>query len=127
MPADRDISILLKVIKYCDEIEEAISQFGESIDALKSSSVYRNAVAMCILQIGELSIHLTDEFKTTYAKIHWKAIRGMRNIAAHHYGAFDAEILWKTITTRIPELRLYCADCISALEANENALRNIGK
>jgi uncharacterized protein with HEPN domain len=32
----------------------------------------------------------------------------MRNIAAHHYGDFDLEILLATITDRIPELRDYC-------------------
>jgi uncharacterized protein with HEPN domain len=118
LPANRDITILQKVIQYCDEIGEANAQFGNSIDALRTNSVYKNAVSMCILQIGELSTHLTDEFKSNYAAVPWKAIRGMRNIAAHHYGEFDADILWKTIEDRIPELRSYCVDCIGSLQSS---------
>ena len=33
-----------------------------------SSSTYRNAVTMPILQIGELANHLSDEFKQTHRK-----------------------------------------------------------
>jgi uncharacterized protein with HEPN domain len=114
---NRDITILEKIISYCDEIDEANLQSGNSLEALKSNSVYRNATSMCILQIGELTTHLTSEFKQRFTGVPWKAIRGMRNIAAHHYGKFDVDILWETISTRVPELKEYCTECLKTLHS----------
>jgi len=112
---DRDIEILKKVIGYCDEIEAARGRFGDSIDALVADTDYKNAVSMCILQIGELTTHLSGEFKKKYSAQPWQDITGMRNVAAHHYGKFDVEILWKTISVKIPELKAYCQECIEAM------------
>jgi uncharacterized protein with HEPN domain len=42
----------------------------------------------------------------------WQDIKRMRNIAAHRYGSFDAEVLWDTIVNDIPSLRDYCLEII---------------
>ena len=113
---DRDITIVKKIIKYCDEIGEANAQFDNSLDKLKTNSIYKNSVSMCILQIGELTMHLSDEFRLKFSEIPWKSIRGMRNIVAHHYGDFDIEILYNTVVARVPELREYCLKCLAEME-----------
>jgi len=112
----RDIDILKKIIKYCDEIAVANADFGNTIDALKTKTSYKNAVAMCILQIGELTTHLTEEFRLSYSQVPWKHIKNMRNLAAHRYGEFDLDILWETVTDSIPELRDYCIFAIQEME-----------
>jgi uncharacterized protein with HEPN domain len=117
---ERDIVILEKIIKYCDEIKHAISRFGDSIDAIRTDVEYKNAVAMDILQIGELTTHLSDGFKNSYPDQPWKDINGMRNIAAHHYGELDIDILWKTIKSRVPELREYCVQCVAELQSERS-------
>ena len=38
-------------------------------------------------------------------EIPWKAIRGMRNIAAHHYEAIRIPNVWLTVQEDIPALR----------------------
>jgi len=119
MNNNRNIDILKKMIQYCGEIQGTIDRFGNTLDALKSDFVYKNAVAMCILQIGELANHLTDDFKATYTDMPWRAIRGMRNIAAHQYGDFDIETLWGTITKNIPALREYCEGIVRQYEVIE--------
>jgi len=100
------------IIRYCEEIEEAQEHFGNSLESLQVNTIYRNAVAMCILQIGELTKHLTDDFKKLYGGMPWHDIKGMRNIAAHHYSKFDAKKLWETIYNDIPELKTYCEEII---------------
>jgi uncharacterized protein with HEPN domain len=105
---ERDKSILLHIIRYCAEIDDANNQFGNSIEILRTNSVYKNALSMCILQIGELVILLSDEFKTKYDEMPWRDIKNMRNIAAHQYHKFDLDTLWETITEDIPSLRQYC-------------------
>ena len=51
---DRDISILEHIISYCDQIAETIRRFGDDYEVFAADCIYRNAAALCILQIGEL-------------------------------------------------------------------------
>ena len=111
----RDIQVLQKIINYCDEIDEAVDHFEDSCDAMKKISAYKNAVCMCVLQIGELSGHLSDEFKSKYRGVPWKQIKGMRNLLAHRYGQVDVEELWNTIKNDIPTLCIYCREIIAHL------------
>ena len=108
MKNNRDNEILERIINYCNEIGEANSQFGNNFEILDSKSVYKNSVAMCILQIGELTTHLSEEFKVKYNEMPWRDIKDMRNIVVHKYGALDTEILWDTMENDIPNLREYC-------------------
>lgn len=108
--------LLKHIVDYCHQIEEAHAQFGNSYEAFCSNSVYRNAVAMCVLQIGELSNHLTEDFRESTAEdIPWKQIRGLRNVVAHEYGNIDEESLWETITEDIPDLCKFCTHQIEIL------------
>jgi len=109
----RDETILQKIIKYCDDIAKANELFGSAEDKLRENSIYMNAVAMCILQIGELTTHISTEFKNTYPDIPWSDIRGMRNVAAHHYGDFSAKYLWQTVEEDIPKLHQFCEERLS--------------
>ena len=110
----RNIDILDKVVSYCNQIDEVNQHCGNSHEALETDSVYKNAVAMCILQIGELVGLLSDDFRETYDNVPWKDIRGMRNIAAHRYGSFDTGKLWETVTEDIPFLKQYCEEIVSS-------------
>ena len=98
---------------------EARKRFGDSFKSLQSDTLYRNAVSMCILQIGELSSHLSTDFKMVYNEMPWRDIRGMRNIAAHHYGKFDVKKLWETITSDIPALSEYCEKILHDMKSAE--------
>jgi len=115
---DRDIIILKKIVQYIDEINGTVSRFGLNLDNFKSDYVAKNAIAMCILQIGELVGNLTDEFKSSHGKIPWRDIVAMRNIAAHAYGSIDMEMLWTTVTDRVPELKAYCESIINETESD---------
>ena len=105
---NRDSIVLKKMIQYIEEIEATIEQLGITKQSLDENFIARNAVSMCILQIGELTGKLTDEFKEKNNLMPWRDIKAMRNIAAHNYGEIDTEILWETITGDIQELKSYC-------------------
>lgn len=87
----RDAQIVQKMIRYCDEIDETIAIFGDSLEQMKKTSPYKNAVSMCIFQIGELVTHLSEPFKEKYNHMPWKQIKGMRNIVAHGYQKLDID------------------------------------
>ena len=83
---------------------------------------------MCILQIGELSSHLSEDFKAMYSDMPWQDIKRMRNIAAHRYGSFDVEVLWDTIVNDIPSLHDYCLEIIKLyIQKMEKLKWTIGK
>lgn len=105
---DRDINILSHMICYCDQIDEAILRFGDDEQLFYSDAVFQNAVAMCILQIGELAGHLTEEYRNSHSEMPWRQMKAIRNIIAHNYGVVDAETAWEIVKGDIPSLRRFC-------------------
>ena len=69
MKQNRDCSIIKHMLQYCDRINEAVGFFGKEYEVFKKNNIYKDAVALSILQIGELSGVLTDEFKEKYPDI----------------------------------------------------------
>lgn len=118
--------LLKHIISYADQIDEANRMFNADKNELENNSVYRNSVALCLLQIGELANKLTDDYKESTAdQIPWKAVRGLRNIVAHEYGHIDCESLWETIQTDVPVLREFCKrEIVSFEEIKEKSLED---
>ena len=53
--------------------------------------------------------HLTEDFREgTKDSIYWPAIKGMRNLFAHNYGAVDVGLVWETAVSDIPVLHEFC-------------------
>ncbi|MDD6307022.1 MAG: DUF86 domain-containing protein [Clostridiales bacterium] len=79
-------------------------------EATESSDIdYRNSVCMSLLQIGELTGHLSEDYReTTKELVYWPAIKGMRNVFAHDYGAIDYDRVWDTVIEDIPILLEFC-------------------
>jgi len=65
------------------DIEDTLNEFDGDRVVFDTSKTYRNALALCILQIGELAGNLSDEFKWENGGIPWRDIKMMRNIVAH--------------------------------------------
>ena len=112
-----DLLRIQHIASYCEDISKTIERFGESEEAFWDDVGYRNSISMSIMQIGELSAGLTDDFKTaTQAQMPWGLIRGMRNMFAHTYSKMDRTIIWEVATRDIPTLLLFCQKVI---EENE--------
>ncbi len=107
--SSRDMIVLKKIIQYANEIETIIIRFELTRKTFEIDFVVRHAIAMCILQIGELVGKLSDEFKKENNAMPWRDIKAMRNIAAHNYGEIDIDLLWETAIGDIPTLKEYCA------------------
>jgi uncharacterized protein with HEPN domain len=114
--SERDLSTLRHIVDYCNEILETLDNAEITVALLDSNYLYRNSLAMDVLQIGELVGLLTDGFTTSHQGAPWRDIKAMRNIAAHHYGKLDVEKLVQTATEDIAPLRQYCLECIKELE-----------
>lgn len=112
-PLDRNLSILEHIVSYCEQIEQTVERFGNDYETFGTDPIYRNAAALCILQIGELVGKLSDDFRAAHPTVPWRQIKAMRNIVAHSYGSVDPETTWEIITEDIPTLKNYCSSIIS--------------
>ena len=104
----RDSSILRHMVDYCQQIQKSVERFGDSFEVFQADPDYKNSVALCVLQIGELSGQLSEEFKDTHQEIPWREIKAMRNVVAHRYGTIDTQVLFETVQNDIPALLEYC-------------------
>ena len=89
-----------------EDTQDAINFANEvdNIDAFSSSKMICKAVVMSILNIGELTKHLPQEYKAAHGKIPWKSISGMRDIAAHGYHTMNYIIIWDVVKSYLPDL-----------------------
>lgn len=78
---ERDRTVIEHMLRYCREIETAHDDFGHSRARFDRSTTYQNAVSMCILQIGELVNHLSEDFRA-----------GQKQSPGERYGA--CAIMW---------------------------------
>lgn len=119
MQTSRDRSIVEHILDYCIRIDETASYFNRSKEVFTENHVFRDAVALCVLQIGELTGVLSDEIKMKYVNIQWRQIKALRNIVAHKYGTVDAEVLWEILTSDVPQLQSDCEKILSELQDSE--------
>ena len=107
-----DFQRVLHIRQYCEDLAGFIERFGD-YQQFVTDRAYHSAVSMCILQIGELSNGLSNEFREeTKGRMQWALIRGMRNWIAHSYKEVDNDIIWDTITNSIPLLSAFCNDVL---------------
>ena len=101
--------ILEHIRHYCIDVQETLERFGKDKAVFEMDKDFRNSICMSLLQIGELSGHLPEDFReATKATIYWPAIKGMRNLFAHNYGAMDIDRVWETAVEDIPMLLKFC-------------------
>jgi uncharacterized protein with HEPN domain len=100
----RDREVILKMIKYCNDVEQLMEKYNSDFEAYKTDISFQYSCNMCIIQIGELVSRLSEDFMETHSQIPWYAIKGMRNLHAHDYEKVDLNIVWNTLTEDIPDL-----------------------
>ena len=107
---DRDKQIIVKILNYCEDVELTHEYFKNDKKLFfdeKDGRVYRNAVTMPILQIGELAKNLSEEFISAHNAVPWKAIMRTRDFFAHHYWDIEYDNVWNTSCEDIKGLKDY--------------------
>lgn len=108
-----DLQRINHIRDYCVEIEKTIQRYGNSFAVFDQDPDYQRSVSFCILQIGELSGGLSQEYRRETAhRVQWGPIKAMRNLVAHNYGSMSRDIIWETATTDIPVLKSFCEEQI---------------
>ncbi len=92
--------ILKKMISEVDIIFSMIDRMSKS-QFMKDEKTQR-AVAMTLINIGELVKILPLEFRKEYSEVPWREAAGLRDVVAHKYQTIRMEDVWTTISDDIP-------------------------
>ena len=99
---------------YLDHMRQAASDacgFVAGMDkpAFMQDKRTQQAVIMSLIVLGEAATKVMDrypDFALRHSSIAWRSMRGMRNRIAHGYFEIDLEVVWETVQTALPALRL---------------------
>lgn len=104
----KDAQILQHIVKYCDQIETTVRLYHVTKKEFEENFVMQNALSMPILQIGELTKRLSEEFRATHNDIPWRSIAGTRDRLTHDYVKMDTNVTWEIISNDISDLSQKC-------------------
>ena len=109
-----DIQRIHHIKTYCEDIVETIERFGRDYNTFNVDKDYFKSISMSMMQIGELSAGLSDEFKIeTQDQIQWGAMKGMRNLFAHAYASMNKEVIWESANRDIAGVLKFCDRILS--------------
>ena len=109
----RDRNVIDHMLTYCNQLEGTLQEIGHDQNRFLASHTYQNAVAMCILQLGELAKQLSSEFWSQYPEIPWRIMARTRDHYAHHYGDMDFSLVWATAIHDVPAIQHFCTDYLA--------------
>lgn len=113
MPSDHQI--LEVILKYCGNIEDAVSQYGDEEEEFQENIHYSQSCAFSLMQIGEAVKKLSPELIESNPQVQWKQIARFRDMIAHQYGHIDPSMLWISVIEEVPELKAECARILDTL------------
>ncbi len=95
-------------IQHVIEAIENINKIVENInkDEFKNNIIVNSALCYQFLIIGEAISALPNDFLEKY-DYPWYKPRSFRNFLAHEYFGVDMNIVFDTIRTDLPELRIF--------------------
>jgi uncharacterized protein with HEPN domain len=76
----------------------------------------QQAVVMSMIVLGEAATKIMDrhaEFVAQHTEIPWRSMRGMRNRIAHGYFDIDLAVVWDTLQTALPMLKVQLDSIVS--------------
>ena len=111
--SERDREIIGLIVELCGTCSEILDSIGGDYQTLKENKIYSYSCGMCVLQIGEMSSRLSEEFRKKHDDIPWRLIKDTRNFYVHNYFSIDMEVLWSTITESLPDLKTKCERILS--------------
>ncbi len=99
----RDYIVLKKILSEIDIADDMINNVD--LDTFLNDEMLKRAVGMTVINIGELVKNISEETRLKYKHVQWKAIAGMRDIAAHKYQTLRMEDVYYTVVMDFPALK----------------------
>lgn len=106
----KDKTLLLKVLSEIDVIDFLVKDSNE-VEFLTDEKTQR-AVAMTLINIGELVKNLSMELRLSYPQVPWRSISGLRDIVAHKYQTIRMEDIWITVNADLKSLKVILGNIV---------------
>ena len=95
--------IVEKILKYISKIIDYTKEVD--YDSFIKNSILVEACVFNLVQLGETSHKISDEFKKLHPEIAWRELNGLRNRLVHDYQGVNLNLVWEIISTDLPTLR----------------------
>lgn len=95
---------LMDILDAMAAIEKFVE--GMSFEDFKKDDKTSSAVIRKFEIIGEATRNIPNEIKQRYQDIPWKTMAGFRDKLIHFYFGIKYGIVWDTIKSRLPELKI---------------------
>ncbi len=105
------------ILNSVDAIEEFVKDIDFETFENDKKTVF--AVTRAIEIIGEATKNIPDLLRKKYPQVPWKDMAGMRDKLIHEYFGIDVDVLWKTVTQDIPQLKALIQKVIDDID-NKN-------
>jgi len=95
---------------YIDHILNSINRIldyisGKDRESFEAELVTQDAVVRQLEIIGEVSKRVSKEFRSKHPDIPWSDMAGMRDVLIHDYIDVDFDVVWKTASEDIQNLK----------------------
>ena len=78
---------------------------GKTFESFMNDEVLKRAFARSFEIVGEAVKNLSADYKKRHREIDWRKIAGMRDKIIHYYFGVNWNIVWVTISEKLPEFR----------------------
>ena len=96
----RDAIAIQKILRELRVGQELLGD--TAFEDFDSNELLKRAISMTVINVGELTKVISDDTRHDYPEIPWKAISGMRDIAAHKYQTLRMEDVYNTVKIDFP-------------------------
>jgi uncharacterized protein with HEPN domain len=86
------------------EAEKLVDRTGGPEGYLEDSA-YMLAGEAIVHRLGEIAKRFPEDFQAKNPKVPWRQLMGTRNIVAHDYERVDHRILWRALSSDLPEMK----------------------
>jgi uncharacterized protein with HEPN domain len=113
-----------ELIDYLYDIKDAMNKaeifLGEmDLDTLKKDDRTIYAVIRTLEIMGEAAKKIPADIRDKYPRIPWRELCAIRDKVIHNYFGVDLDVIYKTITEDIPEVKPFINEMINSLEEQE--------